>query len=47
MGGIDMKILGKIIFQSHPAVLVADFATPGANLEHPFQVMEALDQAFG
>src|ERR1041384_5045243 len=29
--GVDMKVLGEVIFEAHPAIVVADLATPGAD----------------
>ena len=31
VGSVDMKVFGKVIFEAHPSVLVADFSAPGAN----------------
>jgi hypothetical protein len=43
MCGSDLKILGEVFLQAHPPVVMANFATPSANAQHAFKVMQSSD----
>lgn len=45
MGGTNVKVLGEIILQLHPAVAVSHIATPCTNSEHSIEVMKPRNKA--